>query len=511
MLSRVRTASLNGMEARLVDVETDITRGLPNMNIIGLGDATVKEAVARIRSSILSSKLEFPNERITINLAPAWLRKRGSHYDLGMGIGILCSTGQIPSSQIIETAFLGELSLSGKINRCNGIMPMVKTIRNSGIKKVIVPISNLEEASLVEGIHILGASTLMDVVNYLNGKENRLVDADPKDVNDSGKYETALDYLDIKGQEHAKRAVVIAASGGHGLMMIGSPGTGKTMIAERLPYIMPPLSKEEITELTAIYSIAGLLDDENQIITKRPFRNPGMSITIPGLLGAGVPPRPGEVTLAHKGVLFMDELGERGRDLIDCLRIPLESKNVSINRMGEVYRYPADFMFVTATNPCKCGHYGDPRKECTCSPRELQAYRSRISGPILGRIDIHVELMSPEFDDLTKMKGKSSEEMRNEILKAREIQKERYLKYKKSSVSSIRLNGELEDSLVDEVCKMSNEASKLFSQAYDSMNLEPRSATKIKKISRTIADLEGEKTIDVRHVAEALQYRERSR
>ena len=336
MLSRIVSAHINGMDARKIIVETDISRGLPNINIIGLGDATVKEAAARIKSAVTYSEYDFPDARITINLAPAWLRKKGSHFDLGMTIGVLVSSGQIPAIKE-GTAFLGELALNGNLNRCKGIMLMVRALRDEGIKQVIVPKGNYEEASLVNDIEVIGLGSLREVILFLKGdmrikrevEENEkrigLEGSDILEAKDSLFSDDYPDYSEIKGQESAKRAIVIAAAGKHGIIMSGSPGTGKTMMAERMPYIMPPLTGDEIIELTAIYSVAGLLDDKNPIVRSRPFRNPGLSMSIAGLLGPGAPPLPGEVTLAHKGIIFFDELGERKRDVIDALRIPMEA------------------------------------------------------------------------------------------------------------------------------------------------------------------------------------------
>lgn len=498
MLSMIKSASLQGMDAGGIVVETDISRGLPSITIIGLGDATVKEAASRIRSAILSSKLDYPNGRITINLSPAWLRKRGSHFDLAMAIGILASSGQVYYNNAKNAAFIGELSLNGEINRCKGVMPMVKALRDSSVNKVVVPKDCIKEASLVEGIEVLGASNLKEVVSWINN-QSMLLPADRTHIETIHDWEpSTLDYSEIKGQEAAKRAMTIAAAGGHSILMTGSPGTGKTMIAERLPGILPSLSLDEIIELTSIYSVAGLLGNDNEIVTNRPFRNPGMSLTVPGLLGSGVPPRPGEATLSHKGVLFLDELGERTRELIDSLRIPMEAKEISINRRGETYLYPADFMLVVATNPCKCGNYGDIRKECTCTPGEIQSYRSKLSGPILGRIDLSVELASPEYEELTQVEGMGTKEMKALVLEARKRQEKRGI-----------LNCNIEPRMIDSICKMTNSAEKMLSIAYDTMAMEPRGIVKVKKIARTIADMEGAEVIDESHLAEALQYRER--
>ena len=502
MLSKVITCALDGIQAQEVILEASIERGLPKTYIVGLGDTAVKEAALRVRTAIGSFCLDYPAGRVTLNLSPAWLKKKGSHFDLAMAIGILVASQQIKEDALESAAFLGELSLDGRLNPVAGILPMVIKLKEVGIDEIFVPEENAAEAALVSGVRIYGARDLGVVVSHLKN----VVPIIPKrggNIPWVSKEEPKLDYKEIKGQEYAKRAIILAVAGGHGLLMTGSPGTGKSMLAERMAGIMPPMDFDEMMEVTGIYSIAGELDPRYPLKIDRPLRRPGSSITRAGLLGTGYPPRPGEVTMASKGILYFDELPEMDRGVLDSLREPMDQRRIRLVRNGHGYEYPADFLFVASANPCKCGFLGDPKIECKCSQSEVEAYRSRISGPIKDRIDIRIHLTSPEYKDLMGEEGMSSEEMRDRVLAARRLQEMRYRN------ENFKLNGRISDGLIEKYIKMDMDAAKLLEEAYKRLNLNPRSLVKIKKLSRTIADLEEKEMVLREHIAEALQYREK--
>jgi len=502
MLTKIMTATLAGVEGKPVVVEADIHRGLPSLTVVGLADTTIKEACGRVRPAILNSGYDFPAGRVTINLVPAGSPKEGSHFDLPIAIGIiaLCTGG----SGFIgaDTAFLGEISLDGRINAIKGALPLVMCLRKSGVKNVIVPEDNAAEVSILPDVNIFPASCLAQAAEHALGN----IAIEPyKEVYSFKKKKSAVDFSQVTGQETAKRAVTIGAAGNHGIMFMGSPGCGKTMIARRIPTILPSLTYEEKLEITGIYSVAGLLDNEEPIVSERPFRNPHHTISPAALVGGGVRPRPGEISLAHRGVLFLDELGEFDIKTIDAMRQPIEEGMVRIRRLSEEAVFPAQVMVVAAANPCKCGNLWDDRKICSCSRKQIDTYMKKLSGPFSDRIDIHVRMNPVSREDIEREeKGKlscSSEEMRRRVMRAIETQRGRY------ENTSFTYNGGLDEDGIKKFCRLDRSSSRLMSDAYDKLGLTMRAYNKVLKVSRTIADLEGEEFVREEHVAEALTYR----
>ena len=502
MISKVYSAVIKGIEAVPVTIETDIGKGLPGLVITGLADVTVKEAAVRVRGAIINSGLRFPNGRISINIAPAGIRKHGSALDLGMAVGILAASGQILQSRLGQYMIAGELSLDGSVCQTPGILNIADKAAECGLS-VVVPEKNTKEALLIRDLEIYPVSDLNELTDHLNMAyeidpvmSGEMIDTEGIGA---GRNDT-LDFSDVKGQEQAKRALMIAAAGGHGVLMTGSPSTGKTMLAERVPGIMPPMSYQEIVKTTEVYSAAGLLTADMPYIKERPFRRPHHSITEAGLIGGGSYPRPGEITLASSGILFLDELAEMDPKVVDSLREPLERKMVSLIRGGVTYSFPSDFLFIAASNPCRCGYYGDPDHQCTCSPGEIARYRQKISGPIVDRIDIHLELRAVAFSDLERKDGMSTAEMRELVLRAREAQAIRF------QDTEIELNSQMTDKMTDEFAVLEDEGRTILRKAYVTLKLSPRTMIRTIKVARTIADLYGKSAIGTAEISEALQY-----
>ena len=501
MLSKIKSISLIGLEGNLIEVQTDISNGIPEFEIVGLPDTSVRESKKRIVSAIKNSKIEFPSKKILINLAPANIKKEGSSFDLPIAIGILISIGILPNlnyNEIVNTVIIGELSLDGKINRTNGVFAMCEEARALGIKRVIIPKANSNEVSIIKGLDIIPIITLMDVIKYLN-KEIFIEKETERKVKFIKEYN--MDLIDIKGQENVKRALEVASAGGHNVLMIGSPGSGKTALAKRILTILPDLTLEEAIETTKIHSVSANLTREGLILS-RPFRMPHHTAPIKSIIGGGKVPTPGEVSLAHNGVLFFDELTEYNRTVLEALREPLEEKEITINRLSGNYRYPCNFMLVASMNPCPCGYYGDEEKDCKCTQSEIHRYLNKISGPLLDRIDIQIEVKRTKIEKInSNFKAESSKIIKQRVNIARRIQNERYKNF------GIKSNSELTTRLIGEFCNINDDANILLQKAFKMLKLSVRGYERILKVARTIADLDNEKIINAKHIAEAVQYR----